>query len=201
MAHGPRYNVPFRRRREGRTNYRKRRALLKSRLPRAVVRRSLKYFTVQFIEFDPIGDRVLVSATSKELKKYGWTANCDTTPAAYLTGYLAGKRALSKGIDEAVLDIGLAHPHPGGRLFSALKGMLDAGVWVPSSEEVLPAAERIRGEHLGEKTPPMFAEVREKIAAEFPSIPDAGGVEGGESKENSEEAVDEETRDETPEEA
>src|SRR2546425_1171801 len=38
MADGPRYSVPFRRRREGRTDYKLRRALVRSGKPRAVVR-------------------------------------------------------------------------------------------------------------------------------------------------------------------
>ncbi|RLI44668.1 50S ribosomal protein L18, partial [Candidatus Bathyarchaeota archaeon] len=38
MATGPRYRVPFRRRREGKTNYRLRRALVLSKQPRLTVR-------------------------------------------------------------------------------------------------------------------------------------------------------------------
>ncbi len=38
MADGPRYRVNFRRRREGRTDYRQRQRLLRARVPRAVVR-------------------------------------------------------------------------------------------------------------------------------------------------------------------
>ncbi|HID74143.1 MAG TPA: 50S ribosomal protein L18, partial [Thermoplasmata archaeon] len=49
MAHGPRYHVPYRRRREGRTDYRRRLALLSSRMTRAVVRRSGRHITVQFV--------------------------------------------------------------------------------------------------------------------------------------------------------
>ena len=69
---GPTYKVPFRRRREFKTNYRYRLKLLKSKLPRAVVRKSLKHTIVQFIKFDSEGDQVLATASSIELKKLGW---------------------------------------------------------------------------------------------------------------------------------
>ena len=76
MATGPRYRVPFRRRREGKTNYRTRRALVLSRVPRLVVRLSLKNAIVQIIESESIGDKVIVSAHSRELAKtYGWLSN------------------------------------------------------------------------------------------------------------------------------
>ncbi len=166
MAHGPTYKVPFRRRREGKTNYRKRLAYLKSGKPRMVVRKTNKQTIVQFIEFDPRGDRVISSAISKELLKYGWKGSVKSTPAAYLTGYLAAKRALAKGVKEAVPDIGLHKPTKGSRVFAAMKGAIDAGVEVPVSEEVIPSEERIRGEHISEEIPKMFEEVFEKIKQE-----------------------------------
>ncbi len=148
MARGPRYKVPFRRRREGKTNYRKRLKLLLSGLPRLVVRGSLKHFTAQFIEARVGGDVVLASAHSSELKKYGWKAPCGNLPAAYLTGLLAGIRAVKKGIAKAVLDIGLHRPTKGARVFAALQGALDAGVEVPHGEGILPSEDRLRGEHI-----------------------------------------------------
>ncbi|MCD6461185.1 MAG: 50S ribosomal protein L18 [Thermoplasmata archaeon] len=163
MATGPRYRVPFRRRREGKTDYRRRRALLKSRMPRAVVRKSSRHIRVQFVEFRPTGDRILSTTTSLHLRKMGWNRIGANVPGAYLTGYLAGKRALAAGIKEAVLDIGLAHPHPGGKLFSALKGMVDAGVEIPHSEDVLPDEERITGKHIGAEVEALFVKVKENI--------------------------------------
>ena len=148
MAMNARHSVPFRRRREGKTDYRARLALLKSRLPRAVVRKSLKNIQVQFIEFEMKGDRVLTTASGRELKKFGWGGSCSGIPAAYLTGFLAGKRALKNGIDRAVLDIGIERPTKGNKLFAALKGMLDAGVDIPHGEEMLPDESRIRGAHI-----------------------------------------------------
>ena len=107
MATGPRYKVAFRRRREGRTDYYVRRKLLTARELRAVVRRSNKNVSIQFEEFGMDGDKVVASATSRELGKFGWDKSCSSIPAAYLTGYLAGKKALKAGIEYAVLDIGM----------------------------------------------------------------------------------------------
>jgi large subunit ribosomal protein L18 len=166
MAQGPRYRVPFRRRREGRTDYRQRQRLLRGRIPRAVVRISLRNANVQFISYDPTGDKVLAAATSKELAELGWTAATGNLPAAYLTGYLAGKRASKNGIEEAVLDIGLKGPAKGSAVFAALKGMLDAGIEIPHGEEVLPAAERINGAHIDEKLGKMVEEVKSRMEAD-----------------------------------
>lgn len=163
MAKNAVYRVKMRRRREGRTDYRKRLALLKSGMPRAVVRRTNTRLVIQFVEYQEDGDKVVVTVTSDMLKKYGWNRSYKSVPAAYLAGYLAGKRALEKGIEEAVLDIGRHHAHPGSRIFAALKGMLDAGVEIPHGEEVLPDEERIVGKHIGEDVEKMFNEVKSKL--------------------------------------
>jgi large subunit ribosomal protein L18 len=165
MAKGPRYRVRFRRRRDGKTDYRRRLALLKGGKVRAVVRKTLSNTIVQFVQFTPEGDRVLTSAFSKELTRFTWKIGTGNVPAAYLTGYLAGKRALEAGIKEAILDIGLHPPTRGGRVFGALKGILDAGVDVPHGEEVLPDDGRIRGEHISEEVPKLFEEVKAKLEA------------------------------------
>ncbi len=149
MAKGPSYRVPFRRRREGKTDYRSRRALVLSRLPRLVTRGTLKHTIVQIIKAETTGDQVIVSAHSRELvKTYGWKDNCGNLPAAYLTGLLCGFRAVVHGVKKAVLDIGLRSPSRGVRVFAALKGVLDAGVMVPHSESMLPDDPRISGQHI-----------------------------------------------------
>ncbi len=151
MARDSRYCVPYRRRREGKTNYRKRKALIVSGKPRLVVRGSLKNIIVQIIEAKPKGDVVLASAHSRELlKKFGWKAPRGNVPTAYLTGLLCGLKAKAKGIQEAILDIGLHSPTKGARVFAALKGVLDAGLSVPHGEEKLPDDDRIRGAHIAE---------------------------------------------------
>ncbi len=148
MARSSRYKVRFRRRREGRTDYKKRLALLKSGLPRMVVRRTNRNIIVQFVRFRPEGDEVIAYAFSKELSKFGWPYGGKNTPAAYLTGYLAALRAKRSGVDRAILDIGRFPSTRGSRLYAALKGALDAGIELPHSPEILPEESRIRGEHI-----------------------------------------------------
>jgi len=149
MARGPRYRVPFRRRREGKTNYRKRKALLISRLPRVVARGTLKHMIVQVVNARAEGDEVVASAHSSELaKRFGWKGACGNVPAAYLTGLLCGLKAAAKGVKEAILDIGLHFPSKGARVFAVLKGLLDAGIEVPHGEDKLPDEGRVRGEHI-----------------------------------------------------
>lgn len=163
MARGPRYNVTFRRRREGKTDYRKRLRHLRSGQPRLVVRRTLTKTIVQVTEYHQDGDRILAQATSIELAKLGWNVSAATVPAAYLTGLLAAKRASSAGVDVAILDGGLGKPSRGGKIYGALKGAIDGGLDVPHSDEVLPSEDRLRGEHLSEEVPKMFDKVKDKI--------------------------------------
>ena len=163
MARGPRYKVPFRRRREGRTDYRHRAALLRGEKVRLVVRSSNRHSRVQFIEYKGGQDFTLASAVSKELEELGWKLSGRSTPGAYLTGLLAGKRAAEKGLVEAVLDIGLKKPTKGAVVFAALKGVLDAGIEVPHSDEMLPKEERISGKHMKEGTKEMFEAAKVKI--------------------------------------
>jgi len=151
MATGPSYRVPFRRRREGKTDYRSRKALVLSRLPRLVVRHTLKHIIVQIIKAETTGDQIVVSANSRELAKtYGWQGNCRNVPAAYLTGLLCGFKAIVHDVKNTVLDIGLHSPSKGARVFAALKGVLDAGVTVPHSENMLPDETRISGKHIAD---------------------------------------------------
>ncbi len=165
MSQGPRYRVPMRRRREGRTDYRRRLGLMRSGLPRAVVRKTLNNTIVQIIEFKDGGDRVIASSVSKELVKHDWRAPTGNVPAAYLTGFLAGKKALAKGVRGAVLDMGLHEPRRGTRVFAALKGMVDAGLEIPHGVEVLPPEARIRGEHIKPEVTENFGRVKAKLEA------------------------------------
>ncbi len=142
------YRIKFRRRREGKTDYYKRKVFVISEKIRFCVRRSNKYLLIQFLKHDPKGDVTLLAVHSSKLKKYGWQFSCVNIPACYLTGYLAGLKALKKGIKEAVLDMGLRPATKGSRIFAAVKGALDAGLNIPVSEEVLPSEDRILGKHI-----------------------------------------------------
>ena len=150
MARGPRYKVKYRRRREGKTNYRKRLKLLLSRKPRFVVRVTNRRIIAQVVEYSPDGDLVRVTIDSSKLKDFGWKGGLKNTPAAYLTGLLLAKKALESGFGEGVLDIGLRTPSKGARVFAALKGMIDGGLKIPHSSEIFPDESRIRGEHIAE---------------------------------------------------
>ena len=149
MARGPRYRRPFRRRVEGKTNYQRRLRLLKSRKLRLVVRASNNHVRVQIVESKIGGDKVLISAFSKELtSKFEWTANTGNIPAAYLTGYLAGLRAKKNKIEEAILDLGMFYHRT--RVLAAFKGVVDAGIEIPHREEFFSddIEEKIKGSHI-----------------------------------------------------
>lgn len=139
--------VQFRRKREGKTDYNQRLRLVASGKPRLTIRRTSKHIIVQIIEFHPDGDKVLTTATSKQLAKYGWKTHTRNMPAAYLTGLLCGTKAKTK---EAITDIGLNKSQKGGVLYAALKGALDTGLKIPHNKEALPTEERITGKHIEE---------------------------------------------------
>ena len=148
MAHGSRYKLAFKRRREGKTDYRARLNLIGLDKSRLVVRITNQHTIAQIINVKVNGDETVVSAHSNELKNMGWLGSGKNTSAAYLTGFLLGKKALEAGITYAVLDIGLKSSTRGARIFATLKGAVDAGLEVPYSDIILPADERIRGEHV-----------------------------------------------------
>ena len=153
----------FSRRRQGLTNYRKRLALIKSGLPRAVVRFTNSKVVIQITEFKGEGDNVLASATSHDLEGMGWKNSKKNVPAAYLSGILAAKRALKAGVSSAVLDIGRMTPTQGGRAFASLKGLVDGGLNVPHSEDLYPNEARITGAHISDKIAKDFEKVAKKV--------------------------------------
>ena len=107
-AYFKRFQVKFRRRREGRTDYRQRHKLItqdknKYQSPkyRLCVRFTNKYVLVQVIYAEIDGDKVLCSANSKELPRYGLNVGLKNYSAAYCTGLLCARRLLKQvGLDE-----------------------------------------------------------------------------------------------------
>lgn len=151
MAKGANYRVPYRRRREKKTDYAARRILATSEYPRFVVRVSNKEITVQVTKSEIVGDYVLANASSQELKsKYGWKASGKNIPAAYLIGYIAGKKALGEGIGIANLDIGLKRVTTGNKVFAVVQGANDAGLEIPVDSDVVPSQEAMNGEVIAE---------------------------------------------------
>jgi len=179
----PTYKMPFRRRKEGKTDYRKRLVLLKSEKPRLVVRKSLKYITAQLVEYSEAGDKTIASTNSKQLVGLGWKFACDNTPAAYLTGLLIAKKAEKAGrkITEAVLDAGLYPSTKGSRIYAVAKGARDAGLDIAVDESVLPSDERIIGSHIAKANAERFKD----LPAEFEKMKEIilGKILGKETKE------------------
>ena len=101
---------------------------------------------VQISKPEISGDKVIASAHSRFLLKDGWKGSRKNIPAAYLTGYFAGKKALSKGVDNAIIYSGTRKYTQ--RMAAAVKGVVDSGLKVPSNEETFPPEERINGDHL-----------------------------------------------------
>lgn len=167
-AYFKRFQVKLKRRREGLTDYRARRRLInqdknKYNTPkyRLVVRISNKDVTAQIAYAQLTGDKILCSAYSHELKKYGAKVGLTNYAACYATGLLLARRLLAQlkladkypGVKEAtgedkvveapedgprpfkaLLDVGLARTSTGARIFAALKGALDGGLDVPHKE-------------------------------------------------------------------
>ena len=107
-AYFSRFQVKFRRRREGKTDYRQRKRLVcqaknKYQSPkyRLVVRFTNKQILCQIAYSLIDGDRILCQANSKELERYGLSVGLKNYAAAYCTGLLCARRLLKKiGLDD-----------------------------------------------------------------------------------------------------
>jgi large subunit ribosomal protein L18 len=140
------YSKILRRLRDEKTNYKRRTALLKSKRDFVTVKISNENIQVQLHKPELLGDKVIASAHSRFLLKKGWKGSRKNIPAAYLTGYFAGKKALAKGGKDAILYRGTDKYTQ--RMAAALKGVLDAGLTIPASPEAFPVEDRIKGQHL-----------------------------------------------------
>ena len=148
MATNAVFTVPYRRKREGKTNYKKRLELLKGKTCRLVVRKSNSSIQLQLVNYQPDGDVVIAAFNSLALAKKGWPYSFNSIPAAYVAGLELGVIAKNKQISNAIVDLGLQLPKKGGRLYAAIKGVLDAGISIPISEEVFPSEDRLIGKHI-----------------------------------------------------
>jgi large subunit ribosomal protein L18 len=164
----------LRRRREGKTDYRKRKNILLSRATFISPRITNKNTNVQFSTATLKGDHILASAHSRELNTQGWKGSGNSLPAAYLTGLTAGLKAKKTGLEEAILYIGLRRYIHGSRVSAVLKGVLDAGISVAADVETLPADERIRGEHISEYAKSLLEEDKKLYMSRFSKL-----VKGG----------------------
>ncbi|ELQ76728.1 60S ribosomal protein L5 [Trachipleistophora hominis] len=166
-----RFQTKKRRRRENKTDYTHRRNMLRPNLKnygalksRLVVRRTNRKIICQIVKAYADGDRVVVEATSDELRQYGLCVGLTNYSAAYATGLLVARKALvrmelggvygAKQVDgkieeqedvdderrayQVFLDIGLGRSTRGSRYFAAMKGASDGGLKIPHSEKVFP---------------------------------------------------------------
>ena len=163
MAKGASYKVKFRRRREGKTNFHRRKRLLRSRKNRLVVRRSNRHERVSIVQAKVIGDETLVDASSQHLKKFGWKGATGNVPSAYLTGYLAGKYAKAVGVKDAILDIGVNTCRKDTRISAMLAGAIHAGLKVPHEETVFPSEDRYTGKTIAD----YAVALKKKSAAKY----------------------------------
>ncbi len=128
------------------TNYRARLGMLKSRLPRLVVRKTNSMIIGQIVEYGESGDKTLASVYSKELRSYGWNFGLKNSPAAYLSGFLLGKKSSAK---EAILDKGTRTLKKDSFIYYFMKGASDAGIDVHTKEFDI-TEDRLSGKHIVE---------------------------------------------------
>jgi large subunit ribosomal protein L18 len=130
------------------TNYRKREALLISKLDFVTIKISNQNVIAQVLKPEIQGDIVRVSAHSRELRRYGWKGSLNSLPACFLVGLVLGRKALEKGVDKAVLYIG-NKPFT-SRIAACMKGIVQAGINIPISSESYPTEHRLNGQHIAE---------------------------------------------------
>ncbi|CRG89696.1 60S ribosomal protein L5 [Talaromyces islandicus] len=148
---------------------------------RLVVRFTNRDIITQIVYSEITGDKVVAAAYSHELKRYGIEHGLTNWSAAYATGLLLARRLLKKleldetfeGVEEAdgeftlteaaetddgtrrpfkvFLDVGLVRTSTGARVFGALKGASDGGLFVPHSESRFPGYD-IESEELDAET-------------------------------------------------
>ncbi|MBW1903638.1 MAG: 50S ribosomal protein L18 [Deltaproteobacteria bacterium] len=155
--------IKFKRRREGKTNYKTRLALLKSGKLLLVVRKTSNNIIAQIVNYLPEGDEIMASADLIQLRReFGWSGGSNV-PAAYLVGKLLGVRAKKHKINDVVLDMGLHSSTKGNKIFAVVKGAVDAGLNIPCDESVFPSEDRLKGKHIDEKLEKEIETVGAKV--------------------------------------
>jgi large subunit ribosomal protein L18 len=158
----------FRRRRDGKTDYRKRRGIIQGRKPFLTVRVSNNYVYGQIVRAAPQGDITLCSTSSRNLaKRYGWKGSAKNIPSAYLTGYLLGKTAQSKKISETGVYSGVSRFVHGSRMAAFLGGVKDSGLGLEFDEKILPDEKRKNGSHISDYAKKLTQEDSPKYNAVF----------------------------------
>lgn len=155
------------RRKERKTDYLKRLNLLKGNRPRLVFRKTNKYFICQYVESYESKDKIIFGISSRDLLKNGWpekfSGSLKSIPAAYLTGYLMGKKIKERKLKTPVVDFGMARVLYKTKIFGFLKGLIDSGIEISCKEQAFPEEERISGKSLKQDFSKYFEEVKKKI--------------------------------------
>ena len=147
--------IQKRRRRENKTDYAKRIKLLKGGKPRIVFRKSNRYVVAQYVKSSEAQDKVEFGVTSRDLIGFGWpkesSGSLKSIPAAYLTGFLMGKKILDKKAENPIIDFGMNRMLYKTKTYAFLKGVIDSGIKIDSKEEIFPEQDRIEGKHMKNK--------------------------------------------------
>lgn len=159
-----------RRRKSNKTDYGKRLKLLKSEKPRIVFRKTNKYIIAQYITSEETKDKVEIGINSKQLLNYGWPKefkeSLKSVPASYLTGLLMGKKILTAKKDDPIIDLGMIRNIHKTKVFAFIKGIIDSGISIRSSEKTFPDEERIKGKHLKKDFSEAFERIKSNIEKE-----------------------------------
>ncbi|UCD20869.1 MAG: 50S ribosomal protein L18 [archaeon] len=149
------------RRRENKTDYKARFNLLKSNLPRLVVRKTNKYIIAHIVESKEAQDKTVAYFNSKGLKKYSWPITFKNLAAAYLTGFVLGKKYKKTG--KVILDLGLQRSTKGSRIYAVVKGIKDAGVGILCEEKILPTDQRVYMEYKNKKIKEIIETIKKEL--------------------------------------
>ncbi|MDA4111135.1 MAG: 50S ribosomal protein L18 [Thaumarchaeota archaeon] len=161
----------FRRRREGKTDYRKRKGIIMGKLPFVSIRISGKYIYSQIMKPTATGDLTLAAASSRDLvKKFGWKGSTKNLPGAYLTGFYLGQLAGKGSVKNAIVYSGVGRFVHGSRIASLVNGARDAGLNIQVNDESLPEDYRIQGKHIADYAKKLEAEDKEKFNQVFSKI-------------------------------
>lgn len=157
--------IAKRRRREFKTDYIARFGLLKSGFPRLVVRKTDHYLIAHIVISKEAQDSTIAYANSKDLSKFGWSLNPKNLAAAYLSGFLLGKKYLknNKKSEKLILDSGLQRSTKESRIYGVVKGVVDAGADVLCDSKMFPKESRINMEYKNKKIKELLENVKKEI--------------------------------------
>ncbi len=157
----------FHRRKSGKTDYGKRKKLLRGNYPRIVFRRTNRYIIAQYVTTKEAKDKIEIGVTSRNLEKYGWPkefmGSLRSITASYLTGFLIGKKILKGKKEAPVLDFGMISTVHKTRPYAFLKGLVDSGLKISHDKEIFPEEDRIKGKHLKKDFSGIFEKIKSKI--------------------------------------